>query len=559
MFQQVQSLVAEANGSELLTTDLNRDGKMDLIARVRGDSIIVYYGISDGKFSEPRYYMIGGVPITLTLGDFIRDGRNLRTNLFVPLPSFSSAPTLNMAILTLDGLRGFDAPRAFDFALSHPFPGTQIASDMKSGDLNGDGVLDLVIVSREFLGGDGSPNIIFGNGRGEFSAPVPINSGGTNSDTIAIDLRDFNNDGKLDLALLNMGTQNVVVLLGNGRGEFTQSATFDTSFLAKMPASADFNNDGYLDLVVNARSGGLALYLGNGQGGFAQGATGIGGNLFSLVFTTGDLNGDGNADLAFFDDQQAPSSDGFKLKVLFGNGQGGFGAPIDLTTEEHVSFMTTADLNLDGRDDLVYNHLFGNSTFFVALSNPGGSFAAPVRYQGSSTIRSILVKDINGDSKPDLIITENNNIGRVSIRSGNGDGSFNQPVNLLDFDNPRLTITGDFDEDGNIDFAIARQFNSQVGIFLNKSACIPTASVIPVSAASNFRYRVAGNSLVTLQGANLATNTRAAIPPFLPPRWPTCVSKSQTVPASNASLNSLSSHLTESHFSFLPQPHPESR
>jgi uncharacterized protein (TIGR03437 family) len=46
--------------------------------------------------------------------------------------------------------------------------------------------------------------------------------------------------------------------------------------------------------------------------------------------------------------------------------------------------------------------------------------------------------------------------------------------------------------------------------------CAPEGSVVPASAASKFRYRVARNSIVTLHGENLAPSARTAIPPFLP-------------------------------------------
>ncbi|MCI0664148.1 MAG: FG-GAP-like repeat-containing protein, partial [Acidobacteria bacterium] len=515
IFEHVQTVNELAIG--LLAADLNSDGRSDILAPVSNDSIFVRYARSDGRLTDPVYYLTGGDDI-FGLIDLKRDGRNLRTDLLIPISSFgsSSPPVLNVSILTLDKQGGFDAPRAFNFDVPPPNPSHHFtAADMESGDLNGDGVLDLVVVGRESLGSNGIAAMMFGNGRGEFGPHVPINST-AGENPIDVELRDFNHDGNADLAWLNTGTQTLVVMLGNGRGEFTPSATFNTAFLARALASADFNNDGHLDLVANIPSGGLGLFLGDGQGGFTLSTTGIGGNLFNIVFTTGDLNGDGHPDLALFDGHQAPTSDGFKMVILFGNGQGGFGNPINLTTNEHVSFLSAADLNLDGRDDLIYNQLFGNPVFFVALSNPGGSFAVPVLYQGGFTIRSVQAKDINGDSKPDLIVTAENVRGRVSIRFGNGDGSFNQPVNLLDFDSPKLAITGDFDEDGSLDLAVGRRFNSRVGIFKNKSICVPEASVVPVSSASFFRYRVARNSLVTLQGENLATTTRAAIPIALP-------------------------------------------
>jgi uncharacterized protein (TIGR03437 family) len=508
ILQPVLSVNAEKLESDLFAADFNGDGKSDLATRVE-NGIAVLYAMSDGKFTAPMNYLIGGAPIVPTLGDFKPDGRDLRTEIFVPHLSLfpSSPPAFKVTILTPDGFRGFDAPRAFDFGPPSPFSSSFIVTDMESGDLNGDGVLDLVIAADSL----NDAVMIFGNGRGEFGAPISINSGVTDGTPAAIELRDFNRDGKADLALLNSSTQNVVILLGNGRGGFTPSASFNIGNPTKDLASADFNNDGHPDLVAIAQSGGLGIFLGDGQGGFIQSITGIGGNSFNLTFNTGDFNGDGRADLALYDDLQSPFPSGLNMVVLFGNGQGEFGNPVNVRTEDHLSSITAADLNFDGRDDLIYTNSFASTAVFVALSDPGGGFATPVRYPTEFFTRFVTVKDINGDGKPDLLLPAS-----TTILLGNGDGGFDQPVKLLEFSSPSRITAGDFDEDGGIDLAFAGNSSTLIGVLQNRSLCVPDGSVVPVSAASNFRYRVARNSIVSLLGENLATATRIAIPPFLP-------------------------------------------
>src|SRR5262249_8370932 len=237
---------------------------------------------------------------------------------------------------------GFNAPRGFDFSPPGVVSPQFSATDLKSGDLNGDGALDLVISAS----GLSDAVMMFGDSRGAFSDSVPINSGVIDGVPVAIELRDFNNDGKPDLALLNSNTRNVVVLLGDGKGGFTPSATIGAGAIAKGLVSADFNNDGNLDLVVRGQSSGLELYLGNGQGGFTQSATGIGGNVTNVLFTTGDFNGDGIADLAFFDDAQSQTGNGFNIIILIGDGRGGFGEPSNVRVQERLILLSAADLNL---------------------------------------------------------------------------------------------------------------------------------------------------------------------------------------------------------------------
>jgi uncharacterized protein (TIGR03437 family) len=498
-------------GRLLFATDIDGDGKSDLVLEGGSNqsSILVLYAIDDGRFTEPVRFITGGFPRFAVLGDFKQDGRDLRTDIFVLTSSGTFTNfTLHVAILTSDALRGSTASRGFGFVPPGEFDLGSPATDIESGDINGDGTIDLVVAAA----GLSKAAVMFGNGRGAFSAAVAVNTGiffGIPTDT---ELRDFNNDGKLDLALLSFNTKNVAVLLGDGRGGFTLSASFFVFSEPQTLASADFNNDGNLDLVTNGQSGGLALYLGDGLGGFTKSAEGFGGSSVRFKFITGDFNGDDASDLAFFDPLQNPGPAGFTFSVLLGNGQGGFGEPISIRAGVPLSDLRAADLNLDGRDDLIYSSGSGLSAVFVVMSMPGGSFASPVPIQigPGASIRS--AKDINGDGKPDLIAVSGFSI--ISILLGNGAGSFNQPVEFRAIDSPAIFVADDFDEDGSVDIALAQ--TAFVGILLNKSMCAPEGSVVPASAASKFRYRVARNSIVTLHGENLAPSTRTAIPPFLP-------------------------------------------
>jgi uncharacterized repeat protein (TIGR01451 family) len=460
VFQPAQSVA----GQLLLAADLNGDGKSDLLLRSLGD-ISVLFATSDGHFTEPERYIPGGASNLAAVGDFKRDGRDLRTDLFIIL-SFSlpfRAPSIDVAVLTPDAQGDFDAPRAINYLPPNTlFSGN--LNDMESGDLNGDGVLDLVIADS------GLPDVVtmLGKGGGEFNAAVTVNSGVTSGSPRAIELGDFNHDGISDLAVIYSASQKIVVMLGNGQGGFTPTAQHNTGNDPRNLVLADFNNDGNLDLVAKAQSGDLALFLGDGLGAFTESSTGIGGNLAILIFTTGDFNGDGNVDIVYGDVFQAPSPEG--LKVLFGNGQGGFAAPINVRTDTNVGFISVADFNLDGRDDLVYSSAASGIAVFVVLSNSGGSFNPPVPYQAAFDVSDILPKDINGDGKLDLIVSTSGDAS-VSLLLGNGDGTFNQVMSFRIFDALSLIKTGDFDGDGDIDIAFARSNFPQFGVLQNRSMC----------------------------------------------------------------------------------------
>jgi hypothetical protein len=356
-----------------IAEDFDGDGKTDVVLRTfsqssfRATGIRLFTATTGGRFSGPIIFQPSAIPNAMAAGDFNRDGA----------PDIISVNfNGSLTIVSAQG-GGFNAPRGFDFSPPGVVSTQFSATDLKSGDLNGDGAPDLVIAAS----GLSDAVMMFGNSRGAFSDSVPINSGVTDGFPVAIELRDFNNDGKPDLALLNSNTRNVVVLLGDGQGGFTPSATFGAGAIARGLVSADFNNDGNLDLVVRGQSSGLELYLGNGQGGFTQSATGIGGNVVNVLFTTGDFNGDGIADLALFDDLQSQTGNGFNIIILISDGRGGFSEPSNVRGDERLILLRAADLNLDGRDDLIYTQGFVGDALFVILSNPGGGFGAPVRYQ----------------------------------------------------------------------------------------------------------------------------------------------------------------------------------
>jgi hypothetical protein len=96
---------------------------------------------------------------------------------------------------------------------------------------------------------------------------------------------DLNGDGKLDLAVANLGSNNVTILLGNDGGGFTPAAVsnYATGDLPNSPVVADLNGDGYPDLAVdNLSDGTVTVLLGNGSGGFSASA----GSPFAAVVDT---------------------------------------------------------------------------------------------------------------------------------------------------------------------------------------------------------------------------------------------------------------------------------
>ena len=184
----------------------------------------------------------------------------------------------------------------------HSAPGDpfQVGKQPKSvaiGDLNGDQRPDLAVAN---LGSD-DVSVLLGTATGRFvpAAGSPLKVGEAPS---SVAIGDLNGDQHPDLAVANLGSDDVSVLLGTATGTFVPAAGSPLK-VGDAPASVvigDLNGDQHPDLAVaNLGSDDVRVLLGTGTGAFAR-APGLplktGNRPISVVI--GDLNGDQRSDLA---------------------------------------------------------------------------------------------------------------------------------------------------------------------------------------------------------------------------------------------------------------------
>jgi hypothetical protein len=311
-------------------------------------------------------------------------------------------------------------------------------------DVNGDGIPDLIVANcigsgDQPCGGEGAVGVLLGKGDGTFQPVVTYDAGKYGSMSVAVG--DLNGDGKPDLVVANPCTTqffplncpsdgSVTVLLGKGDGTFQSGVAYDSGGIsAQSVALADFDGDGNLDVVVA-----------------------------NLGFITGRA-----------------------ITLLRGNGDGTLQPAV--TLGDTAGFVTTADVNGDGRADIVF---LGTSPFFqpfesvgVLLGNGDGTFQPGVTYStGATDPNWVAVADVNHDGKPDLVVSNLCQAitrfncggippGEVGILIGHGDGTFD-PVVLYSSGGHFATsvAVADINGDGNADVVVGNLNSSTVGVLL---------------------------------------------------------------------------------------------
>jgi len=348
-----------------------------------------------------------------------------------------------------------------------------VAYGVTKGDFNGDRVLDLAVINcvqAPSAPCSGFVSVFLGNGDGTFEPAINTPVG---TQPLVITAGDFNGDGKLDVVVVDnppTATGPVILLfLGNGDGTFQSPVTVASGGPASyVLAVGDFNGDGKLDLTTES-----SVYLGNGDGTF-QSPKSFSGSLIGV----GDFNGDGKLDIAAAMD--CPSG-GTCVSILLGNGDGTFLAGQNLVFAGTGADGVVADVNGDGKLDLVTadtDDSFGGVRVF--LGNGDGTLQAPQFYHvgnGFGEAYDVKVGDFNGDGKPDLVVA-NNGTSNVSVFLGNGDGTFQSEVDFPAGFQPLRVITGDFNGDGRSDVAVLDR--DSVAILLDQgNGTLQTATDYP--------------------------------------------------------------------------------
>ena len=440
---------AGTNPRLVLTGDFNEDGKRDLVVVDSGagpgtSGVSILLGNGDGSFQPASFVALGSVSISAAIGDFDGDGK---ADLAVVNEGSDT-----ISIVLGKGNGSFQAP----VSISLDEPGISVSpTSILAADFNLDGKLDLAVAT---------PNVhdiavLVGNGNGTFGAPVHYALDDPNfvNNINKLASVDLNSDGYPDLVLDNLSSNHVTVLLNHGDGTFPSASSYAAGPEPIGMAIADFNGDTIPDVIVvdNAVDGEVALLAGNGNGTL-QAAPVRRSGFAPTSLATGDFNGDGKLDLVNVSSvTPSPSGTGTGT-VMLGNADGTFQAPKIWSTSA-ISSVAVGDFDGDGKLDLVEtNPTPGNGKLSLLLGKGDGTFQAATDYTVGTTPETVTVADLNGDGKPDVIVG-NRNSGNISVLLNAGNGTLLPAVNYATpvTGTPESIAVSDFNGDGVPDIAVA--------------------------------------------------------------------------------------------------------
>jgi hypothetical protein len=360
-----------------------------------------------GQFSKMTI-RVGKGPKWISVADVKHDGSH---DLIV-----ANADSGTVTVLLGNGKGQLHEPAGSPFVAGH------LPNDIAIADMNGDGNPDLVIADHQspFL------TILLGDGKGGFNpapgSPVDVHS---NPHPHGVVAADFNGDGHPDVVTDSWGTNQIELLLGDGKGGLqTPGKYFATGHRPyERLRSADFNGDGHPDIVTtNLDDGTVTILLGDGKGGFR--------NALGSPFPAGakpwevaidDVDGDRNPDLLIIPyerDIADPSQNA--LAILQGDGIGRFkpmaDSPLPLKGCHGPNSVTAGDLYGNGRQDIVVSCAESKNLLIFARDGNGHFAASSQPAKGGWG--AVIMTHLQGSRRGELV-TANEGDGTITVLSPN--------------------------------------------------------------------------------------------------------------------------------------------
>jgi hypothetical protein len=263
------------------SSDLNNDGNVDIIiADMSDNKLTIFLGQSGGGFTSPQYYYLTDGVYALDAVALDLNGDSYKDLVIGQINNISVL--LNRG----DGSFNMESLTTYYVGETHSptpnWPALHRAPDrIASGDLNGDGRLDIIVTNTV----DDDVSVLLNNGDGTLTNALNYNTGSTPYCAVAVDI---DGDGDNDITTVNQASDSISILLNNGDGTFGNSQEISTGYCDSsicpvkescnsdcewdyryQPTwicAGDFNNDGANDLAFThsgPRNASVMVFLNN--------------------------------------------------------------------------------------------------------------------------------------------------------------------------------------------------------------------------------------------------------------------------------------------------------
>ncbi len=513
--------------------DLNGDGLLDVVSGETGSttgSLSVYLNLGSGTFAAPT--QVGETTGISLLGhpgllDIDLDGD---LDIAYSLADKHVIFLNNGAGAFYSGAVSCDAPPANAYCFAR---GADYIKDLAVIDLDNDGDLDLAAIHSN------NTDLLYMND-GYTTLPAPADGSGTvvvdnTALPTSLALGDLNGDGLLDVVA---GTGNGAALLINqGNGTLAVSQELPSGLNYQDINLGDLDGDNRLDILASLANNYLVILFNNGSGGFPSGELDCGNEYAACLggasdaninAAIGDLDGDGDLDIL------ANRNTGERT-LYINDGAGGFGThvPFAFPAVGTGGDVALADVDIDGDLDAIlvqavalpgYVYINdgagGFNTGLVNCANPPASVHCFDTGKGTS----LATADLNSDGFLDILVGKDSGQSRLYLNDGLGNFSGSTATRSFGGMETAFGIAAfDADGDGDLDIAAANGPSQVDTLYLNDGAGTfgPLAPARQFGSSSDAIYRVSGGDmnsdgmadLVLLSYDNAASRSRVSITP----------------------------------------------
>jgi hypothetical protein len=328
------------------------------------------------------------------------------------------------------------------------------ASGVVLGLLDGDAFLDVVVSNLQ----DDSVSVFLGLGDGSFGTEGRVSVG---DGPRGIALGDLDENQTLDVVTANSMGNDLSILLGVGDGTFAPEEPTSRSSVGRTPGTVvlgDLDGQGHLDAVVaNSVGHDLAILLGKGDGTFRPAAFDPHEVNLPNTIVLRDFTGDGKLDAAV-------SEIGGSSVSLFSNAGNGTFAD---RQRVDVGFMNpgalaSGDLDGDGIFDLVTGTITG--ALVVLVGDGGGKFEAIANYPTGVGVTALALADMDGDGQLDVMATSPS-VDAIHLHFG-GDGALGIRQRFPTGRDPLSITTGDLNGDRLVDLVVANDASGELSVLM---------------------------------------------------------------------------------------------